>query len=209
MKSCVNKKLDLSKHTHMTMNSYVNYLVKSLGMLVEDAELFISGFEKVEYMKNDFLYKNGDKSNVVKIILEGCARGFYIKDGKEITTNFYFENDHSYDYLNYLQNKPCQINIKALSPIKTIEMTMEALDFLNTEIIGFYRMSFHLFKLNFIKAEEQRQSFITKTPKERYLDLLKNNKQIISRVAQHQIASFMGVSAVYLSRIRKEIRDTI
>ncbi|WP_458627089.1 Crp/Fnr family transcriptional regulator [Winogradskyella sp. PC D3.3] len=191
------------------MNNYVKHLVKSLGMLVEDAELFISGFEKVEYKKNDFLFKKGDKSNVVKIILEGCARGFYIKDGKEFTTNFYFENDHSYDYVNYLQNQPSQINIKALSPIKTIEMTMEALEFLNSEIIGFHRMIFQLFKLNFIKVEEQRLSFIIKTPKERYLDLLKNNKQIISRVPQHQIASFIGVSAEHLSRIRKEIRDVI
>jgi len=96
-----------------------------------------------------------------------------MKDGKEFTTNFYFENDHSYDYVHYLQNKPSQINIKALSPIKTIEVRMEPLEFLNSEIIGFHRMSFQLFKLNFIKVEKQRQSFILKTPKERYLDLLK------------------------------------
>ncbi|WP_310993959.1 Crp/Fnr family transcriptional regulator [Aequorivita marina] len=178
-------------------------------MLVEDAELFVSGFERVDYAKNDFLLEKGDTSNVVKIILKGCARGFYIKDGKEFTTNFYFENDHSYDYANYLQNKPSQITIKALSPIKTIEMTMEALEFLNSEIIGFHRMTFQLFKTNFIKVEEQRQSLIIKTPKERYLDLLKNNKQIISRVPQHQIVSFIGVSAEHLSRIRKEIRDAI
>ncbi|WP_117884823.1 cyclic nucleotide-binding domain-containing protein [Aureibaculum luteum] len=86
---------------------------------------------------------------------------------------------------------------------------MATLEFLNSEIIGFHRMSFQLFKINFIKVEEQRQFFITKTPKERYLDLRKNNKQIISRVPQHQIASFIGISAEHLSRIRKEIRDAI
>jgi len=52
---------------------------------------------------------------------------------------------------------------------------------------------------------KERQGFIIKTPKERYLDLLENNKQIISRVPQHQIASYIGISAEHLSRIRKEL----
>ena len=170
-----------------------------------DADLFLSGFERVEYKKGDYLLKEGEKCNKVRIILNGCARGFVLVDGKEITTNFYFENDHTYDYVNYLLNQNAEINIQALDSIHAIEMTMEALEFLKSEVLGFHRMSFNMFKMNYIKTEDERKGFIIKSPKERYLDLLKNNKQIISRIPQHQVASYIGISAEHLSRIRKEI----
>lgn len=189
------------------MESYKRYLEETLGMGDADAGLFLSGFELVEYNKGDFLLEEGGKCNVIRIVLKGCARGFVVVEGKEITTNFYFENDHTYDYVNYLQNKNAQINIQALDSIQAIEMTMEALEFLKSEVLGFHRMSFNMFKMNYIKIENERKGFIIESPKERYLNLLKNNKQIISRVPQHQVASYIGISAEHLSRIRKEIRN--
>jgi len=189
------------------MNAYKRYLVEEIGMTQADADLFLSGFETIQYKKGDYLQEEGDKCNVVRIILKGCARGFIVVDGKEVTTNFYFEYDHTYDYINYLKQQKGDITIQALDNIEAIELSMEALDFLQSEVIGFHRMSHQIFKMNIIKSESQRLNFIIKTPKERYLALLKNNKQVISRVPQHQIASFIGISAEHLSRIRKEIRD--
>lgn len=189
------------------MENYKTYLQGEIGMCESDAELFLSGFEKRCYKKGEEIQQQGDKSNIVRIITQGCARGFIVVDGKEVTTNFYFENDHAYDYVNYLKQEQALINIQALDHVEAIELSMEALDFLNTEVLGFHKMSHQLFKLNVIKLESQRIDLIIKTPKQRYLALLENNKEVISRVPQHQIASFIGISAEHLSRIRKEIRD--
>lgn len=173
-----------------------------------EAELFLSGFEVHEYKKGEFIQEENAKCNIIRIILNGSARGFIVDDGKEITTNFYFEYDHAYDYVNYLLREPAVINIHALESVRAIEITLDAFEFLKSEVIGFHRMGVNLFKINYIKTEDHRRAFIVKSPKERYLDLLKNNKQIISRVPQHQVASYIGISAEHLSRIRKEIRDT-
>jgi CRP-like cAMP-binding protein len=188
------------------MENYKKYLTSEIGMSNSDAELFLSGFELFKFKKGDFLQEEGDKCNIVRILLRGCARGYFNVDGKEITTNFYFEHDHAYDYINYLKQQKGDINIQALDDIEAIELSMEALEFIQSEVIGFHRMSHQLFKMNMIKSESQRMDFIIKTPKERYLAILKNNKQVISRVPQHQLASFIGISAEHLSRIRREIR---
>lgn len=190
------------------MEDYKKDLIEEIGMSIADADLFLSSFEVVKFKKGDLIQKEGDRCNIVRIILHGCARGFVVVDGKEITTNFYFEHDHTYDYINYLKQQKGEITIQALDDIEAIELSMEALDFLHSEVIGFHRMSHQMFKMNIIKSESQRMDFIIKTPKERYLALLKNNKQVISRVPQHQIASFIGISAEHLSRNRKEIRDS-
>ena len=72
------------------MENYKKYLISEIGMSNSDAELFLSGFELVKYKKSDYLQEEGDKCNIVRILLRGCARGFVIVDGKEVTTNFYF-----------------------------------------------------------------------------------------------------------------------
>ncbi|MFA7116844.1 MAG: hypothetical protein WC140_06435 [Bacteroidales bacterium] len=187
------------------IENYKNYLNKKLCMPLEDADLFLSGFDLVNYKKGDYLLKQGDKNNIVKIILSGSARGFVIIDGNEFTTNFYFENDHAYDYVNYLNKHSSGMYIKALENITNLEMSFEATDFLSQEIIGYYKMSFYLFKENFIKVEKERKNHILKSPKERYLDLVKNHQNIISKVPQYQLASFIGISPEHLSRLRREI----
>lgn len=189
------------------MKSYKTHLIDDIGMPEADAELFLSGFEKQHYKKGEYIQQEGDKSNVVRILTKGCARGFIVVDGKELTTNFYFENEHTYDYVNYLKQQKAEINIQALDNAEVIEVSMQALDFLHSEVLGFHQMSHQIFKANMIKIESQRIDFITKTPKQRYIALLKNNKDVISHVPQHQIASFIGISAEHLSRIRKEIRN--
>ncbi len=93
------------------MKNYKKYLVETLAMNDTDADLFLSGFELAEYNKGDYLLEEGKKCNIVRVILRGCARGFVVVDGKEITTNFYFENDHTYDYMRYLLQQAAEINI--------------------------------------------------------------------------------------------------
>ncbi len=187
------------------MEDYKRILIDDLKMSEVDADSFLSGFKIVEYKKGGYLLSDGDNSSILRIVLKGCARGYAIMDGKEITTNFYFEHDHAYDYINYLLNKPAELNIQALDSMQVIEQNLSSLDFLATDNYGLYKMGIHLFRMNVIWIESERRNFIIKSPKERYLHLLKNNKQIISRVPQHQIASYIGISAEHLSRIRKEI----
>ncbi|WP_282038359.1 Crp/Fnr family transcriptional regulator [Saccharicrinis aurantiacus] len=189
------------------MDAYKKYLIEEIKMREADADILLSGSEKRYYKKGADIQKQGDASNIVRIIIKGCARGFMLVDGKEVTTNFYFEKDHAYDYVNYLKEEKVEINIQALDDVEAIEISMEALDFLNSEILGIHQMNHQIFKMYLIILESQRIDFIVKTPKQRYLTLLKNNKEVISRVPQHQIASFIGISAEHLSRIRKEIRD--
>lgn len=189
------------------MDAYKKYLIEEIKMREADADILLSGSEKRYYKKGVDIQKQGDASNIVRIIIKGCARGFMLVDGKEVTTNFYFEKDHAYDYVNYLKEEKVEINIQALADVEAIEISMEALDFLNSEILGIHQMNHQIFKMYLIILESQRIDFIVKTPKQRYLTLLKNNKEVISRVPQHQIASFIGISAEHLSRIRKEIRD--
>ena len=54
-------------------------------------------------------------------------------------------------------------------------------------------------------AQEEMATFISSSPEERYLNLIKNRPKLLNRVPQHQIASFLGMKPESLSRLRKRI----
>lgn len=187
------------------MENYKIFLMNELEMSERDANMFLSGFVPVSYKKGSLILEEGKPCNTVRIILSGSARGFVNMDGKEMTINFYFAKDHAYDYSSYILNNYSEINIQALEALETLEMNMEFQDFMAIENLSYYKMNVNMFKMNFLKMEKERRAFILKSPKERYLHLLQNNKQIISTVPQHQVASYIGISPEHLSRIRRDI----
>ena len=62
-----------------------------------------------------------------------------------------------------------------------------------------------MMELNSGMAQEELASFITSSPEERYMNLLENRSDLLNRVPQHQIASYLGMKPESLSRIRKRI----
>lgn len=87
------------------MDAYKSYWIEKIGMANTDADLFLPGFESLKF-------KRGDKCNLVRILLQACARGFVAVGSKEVTTNFYFEYDHTYDDISYLKQQKGDIIFK-------------------------------------------------------------------------------------------------
>ena len=59
---------------------------------------------------------------------------------------------------------------------------------------------------DFKEKQKQHMEFLTKTAEERYLDLLKNRPELLQRIHQKHIASYLGITTQSLSRIRKKIK---
>ncbi|UTW62856.1 Crp/Fnr family transcriptional regulator [bacterium SCSIO 12741] len=160
---------------------------------------FIKSFEK-----GSTLLKEGSYSNECYFILKGCIRSYYLKDGEEITTEFYTE-EQSVVPSNFGKSTPSNCYLEC------IEDTLVSIGNPELEQESFKKYP-ALESLSRVIAETiiigQRESFSrykTSTPEDRYLDLLKNRPDLIQRVPQHQIASYLGIKPESLSRIRKRI----
>jgi len=148
------------------------------------------------------LLREGEISNTIYFIKKGCLREWFNKDGKDITFQFFFEGQPVASIDSFMNRKPSLFTIESIEP--SVILLIGKSDF--EKLLNIYpefKVGFQDFI--FQRFENYGQLFLSRikdTPQERYEDLLKNRPDIIQRVPQHYIASFLGVTPISLSRIR-------
>lgn len=148
------------------------------------------------------LLEEGQISRTMYFVENGCLRTWVNNDGKEITTQFFFEGDSVSSIESFRTNKPSLYSIESLEAcvLQTIsqqdfQTALEELPELKQ------KMEEHLFNRLF-QAQQLFYSFLKNSPQQRYEELVERYPHIIRRVPQHYIASYLGITSVSLSRIR-------
>jgi len=158
--------------------------------------------------KKKYFTQPGIVCNDIGFIISGAVRYYHVKDGEEITGYFSFENEFVSSYKSYLTQTPALNYIQALEDTELVIISyknmqlMLATPLLAHKIERFGRLVAEFYLICY---EDRMSSFITKTPEERYLDLLSTGREILQRMPQHYIAHFLGITPVSLSRIRRRI----
>jgi CRP-like cAMP-binding protein len=132
---------------------------------------------------------------------------WFNKDGKDITTQFFFEGQAVASIESFSSGQPSLFSIESIEPTVICSLSREDFEQLPQYIPelkeGFQQIIFQRFR-NYAQLFLSR---IKDTPRERYDDLLKNHPEIIKRVPQHYIASYLGITPISLSRIRNRKED--
>lgn len=135
---------------------------------------------------------------------KGYLRKYYWVDGTEVTDFFYLENSFTGDIPAIVSKKPSITNMVAMEPTTILTIPYEKMD----ELCRRYHNIEHIMRVMteqaFITFYYRGVSLITSSPKERYIKLMAEHPEILQRVAQYHIASFLGISPQHLSRLRAE-----
>ncbi len=176
-----------------------------LKKLEEDA--FLSNLEFKKFKKNDLILQEGHVCKFIMYIEVGCVRYFHIRDGEEITGQFFLENNWFTDFESFISRKPSNISIQALEDCAIFIIPKEKLEKLYVDFPVFERFGRLMAEQAFLGLRQRNKISTLLTPEERYQSFLKNRPDIVQRVAQHYIASYLGLKPQSLSRIRKRIFD--
>lgn len=179
-----------------------NQLINTLQKDKANWTRFQDTFIEREIPSKSILLKEGEISNQLYFIKKGCLRMWFNKEGKEITFQFFFENQAVASIDSFLSNQPGMFTIESIEP--SVLMTITKNNFEQLLIFypelkeGFQDIIFQRFR-NYARLFLSR---IKDSPRERYEDLIHNHPEIIKRIPQHYIASYLGVTPISLSRIR-------
>ena len=183
-------------------NYIIEYLSKYIPITKEMEEAIIkSGFIR-SYNKGTLLLEKGKTSNECYFIIKGCIRSYYLIDGEDKTTEFYTE-EQAITPSAYGQEIPSEYYLECIEDTIAGVGTPE----LETEM---YQKFPQIESLNRALGEaimakylDTFAEFKMTSPEARYINLLKNRPDLIQRVPQYQIASYLGIKPESLSRIRK------
>ncbi len=165
-------------------------------------EKFSLYFKQREVPGKTILLQEGKVSKIMFFIEKGCVRTWVENDGKDITTQFFFEGESVSSIESFRTNQPSLYSIESLEPC--ILQTISQKDFQNMiettpELKA--ELEEHLFRRLF-QSQQLLYSFLKNSPQRRYQELIEQYPHIIQRVPQHYIASYLGITSVSLSRIR-------
>lgn len=154
---------------------------------------------------NDFVLKQDAIGKYIYFVNKGMVRIYYLKDGRDITEWFAYENQFCFSISSYFNEIPSKLTIQCIEDCNILFIPKAKLEILankNLNISRFYRQLLAS-SLNF--SQLRMESIQFETALHRYEDLMKNNPQIIQRAPLKYIASFLGISFETLSRIRNQL----
>jgi CRP-like cAMP-binding protein len=162
-----------------------------------------ASWTREELPAKHMLVKEGTLAKKLFFIETGCCRcWFHNDDGKEVTMNFGFEGSFVSSMETNISNEPSWYTVETLEPITAYSIPVsqfKELKATNSELQLFYCAYVENRLLHYQKLFVSR---IKESPEKRYRELLEHHPEIIRRVPQHYIASFLGITSVSLSRIR-------
>ncbi|WP_192349114.1 Crp/Fnr family transcriptional regulator [Algoriphagus sp. Y33] len=138
-------------------------------------------------------------------LLKGCIRKYYTKDGEQITIYIMTENNFIGAFDSFITGKKSNETIECLEPCELLILKKADLDRLYKKIPLMNEFVRKILEQTLIQFQQALTSFILDSPEERYTKLLSQNPEILQRVPQHMLATYLGITATSLSRIRKRI----
>jgi len=182
------------------INSYHNVSEKDLDFVLQF-------YHKRIVPKGDFLFKMGQYVNKTFYVEKGCFCYYMLKDGKQKVIEFFIEDDFVTDLYSIARNKPTLGNLAATEDSIIYEIEKKHIDHTfdhSHDLERFGRLSMQDIVL---KTYSRVSHLNILTNEERYLLLLEKRPHLFQRVPQYLIASYLGLTPVGLSKIRKRISE--
>ncbi len=156
--------------------------------------------------KGTTLLKKGQKSLESYFVLKGCIRIYYIIDGEEKTTAFYTEMDALTPHC-VINKAPSEYFIGCVEDSILLVSNADMEAEINSKFPKFETMCRMLAEELAAKQRIDFDEFKTSSPEQRYLNLLQKRPDLVQRVPQHQLASYLGIKPQSLSRLRARILE--
>lgn len=160
---------------------------------------------KILHVQNgEKIVKEGQFADKAYFIIKGCARAFYLKEGKDITDWFAFDNDFICSINSFYLDIPSPHYIEVLEPTVLLEISKKQIEILSTKYPEFDKLEKLVVIKTMLRLQQRIVSVQFETAAQKYINLLNIRPDITQRVSLTYIASYLGITLETLSRIRKE-----
>jgi CRP-like cAMP-binding protein len=176
------------------------------GLNDSDFDVLVSYCEALQFKKGDVVMKAGEKQSFIYFIVKGIIRNYVLSQEGEIKTyGFRVENMliTGYGLHNYKNEYRAKVNIECLEECTLIKIPMQALKFMEEHSKEAHKVGRYLAETHIIELVDFIIDIDTMPVLERYNNLEKLFPNIHQRVAQHIIASYLRITPVHLSNVKK------
>lgn len=190
----------------MEVQPFLDYIRKYVDLSGEEESLLLSAFKIRRYRKGQFVVQQGDICRYENFVLQGCLKTFYTDDtGQEHIIMLAVENWWTGDLGSFLTRQPADYNVQCIEDSLLVQLTYESFEQLYETVPKMERLSRIIIQKAFVASQKRLVNNFSMPAKERYLLFRSQYPQIEQRVPQYMIASYLGITREFLSKIRHQL----
>lgn len=189
------------------MKEGLNDIIRKNTSLNEDQLTeVLSCFKTREVKRNEILLEEGMVADKLFFIVKGCLRLYYSHDEHAHTTRFMaFENTFLTSIVSFISRKPTTEYIQAVETSELLMISHRDFFQLRETIPGWDKIYIYILEYGITVVNTKLSSLLTQNATERYRSLLKNNPELIQRLSNANLASYLNISPETLSRLKSQI----
>ncbi|MCV9928107.1 Crp/Fnr family transcriptional regulator [Flavobacterium sp. LS1R49] len=172
----------------------------------KECEEVVRLFSQRNIRRKGFLLQEGDFCRHYFFIVSGCFKMFAVDpSGKEHNLQFAAENDWISDLHSFYAHEPSRMHIEAVEPSVILQIQHDDLLYLFVNYHKFDRNFRIITERKYINFQNRILQNISSTAEERYISFTSEYPELVNRIPNTQIASYLGITPEFLSKIRKKI----
>jgi CRP-like cAMP-binding protein len=188
----------------LSQDVLIDSFKKIFPLSSQEREALISRFLERRIKRRGFILQQGDICKHFTFIVSGCFKMYAIDQaGKEHNMQFAAEGEWIADLASFYSEKPSGVHIEAMEPAVILQIKHD--DLLDL-YIGYHRFDRHfriIVETKYIELQNRVLQNISVTAEQRYLNFLDQFPELANRLPNTQIASYLGITPEFLSKIRK------
>jgi CRP-like cAMP-binding protein len=178
---------------------------RHISLSPAEEKYFLALLKPRTLRKRQYLLQAGDVCRYESFVTKGCLKAYTVDaTGEEHIAMFAVEEWWISDLYSFLTGTPATQHIEALEESEVLQIEKNDLEKLYVQVPKFDRFMRILLQNAFVANQRRILSSISQTAEEQYLGFIKKYPTLEQRIAQHQIASYLGISPETISRIRKK-----
>lgn len=190
------------------ISKFIEYFSRYRPLTDEEKNVIQNGTIVQQIKKGAILLREGAVPNDNYFVLKGCVRQYYLMDGEEKTSHFYTEEDWILPFTGVENKGLSKYYLECLEDsFLIIANDKQGNEFLE-KFPEFQQLSIKILEKEIVRQQTELAKYIEQTPEQRYITLQKNKANLINRVPQYHISSYIGIKPESLSRIRKRISES-
>lgn len=181
-------------------------ITKTIELSESDKRVLRNNYLVKKLKKRQFFLQEGDVCKYAGFGTKGCLKTYTIdKNGDEHVFQIAIEGWWVSDMYSHLTGEPATFTIEALEECELLILDLEARETIFKQIPNYERFHRILLERNYLATQRRVNSMLSSSAEERYLAFINKYPQIVQRVPQLVIASYLSIAPESLSRIRKHL----
>lgn len=186
---------------------FLDYIRKFIEIPDEEFQQYIYPFIVVrKYTKKQIITETGQIENYFNFIIKGLARKYYKKGKEEINTQISFEGHIMHSQESFHSRKPSEYSIEAIEPTTLVSITYDNLEKIYARSSKMEHLARLIITYTMVVKDRWQMQLVKHTPRERFIHFVNRNPELLQRVPQKYLASYLNIKPETFSRFKHLVR---